>query len=147
MNSLVDPGMIDELYAASQAGVRIELIIRGMCCLRPGVPGMSENISVRSVLGRYLEHTRCYWFANGEGTGNPYYLIGSADLMSRNLDRRVEALVPVTDPMTRSKLDHIIEANLADTRRAWTLDHDGSWIAPDPSGTIEMHVLLHEVGS
>ena len=147
MNSLVDPGMIDELYAASQAGVRIELIIRGMCCLRPGVPGMSENISVRSVLGRYLEHTRCYWFANGEGLGKPHYLIGSADLMSRNLDRRVEALVPVTDPMTRAKLDHIIEANLADTRRAWTLGSDGSWIAPDASGTVEMHVLLHELGN
>lgn len=147
MNSLVDPGTIDELYAASQAGVSIELIIRGMCSLRPGVPGLSDNISVRSVIGRYLEHARCYWFANGEGLGNPYYLIGSADLMSRNLDRRVEALVPVIDPMTHKKLDLIMEANLADTRRSWTLDSDGSWIAPDPSGTIEMHVLLHEQGN
>ena len=147
MNSLVDPGTIDELYAASQAGVRIELIIRGMCCLRPGVPGLSDNISVRSVIGRYLEHARCYWFANGEGRGNPHYLIGSADLMSRNLDRRVEALVPVIDPMAHKKLDRIIEANLADTRRSWTLDPDGSWNAPNRSGTIEMHVLLHEQGS
>lgn len=146
MNSLVDPGMIDELYAASQQGVRVELIIRGMCSLRPGVPDMSENITVRSVLGRYLEHARCYWFANGEGIGNPHYLIGSADLMSRNLDRRVEALVPVGDPMTRTKLDHIIETNLADDRRSWMLNADGSWTAPDPSGTIEMHVLLHEQG-
>ena len=147
MNSLVDPGTIDELYAASQAGARIELIIRGMCCLRPGVPGLSDNISVRSVIGRYLEHARCYWFANGEGRGNPHYLIGSADLMSRNLDRRVEALVPVIDPMAHKKLDRIIEANLADTRRSWTLDPDGSWNAPNRSGTIEMHVLLHEQGS
>jgi polyphosphate kinase len=147
MNSLVDPDMIDELYAASQAGVRVELVIRGMCCLRPGVPGMSENISVRSVLGRYLEHARCYWFANGEGIGKPHYLIGSADLMSRNLDRRVEALVPVIDPMTRKKVDRIIEMNLADDRRSWSLTSDGSWIAPDPSGTVEMHVLLHEQGN
>jgi len=143
MNSLVDPGMIEALYNASQEGVRIELIVRGMCCLRPGIAGLSDNITVRSVLGRYLEHGRIYWFANGEGAGNPQYLIGSADLMSRNLDRRVEALVPVTDPMTRTKLDSIIEANLADNRRSWTLESDGSWIAPDPSGTIEMHVLLH----
>ena len=147
MNSLVDPGMIDELYAASQAGVRIELIIRGMCCLRPGVPGMSENISVRSVLGRYLEHTRCYWFANGEGTGNPslsHRVSGPDEPQPRPTSRSACAGDRSNDS---SKLDHIIEANLADTRRAWTLDHDGSWIAPDPSGTIEMHVLLHEVGS
>jgi len=144
MNSLVDPDTIEALYAASQAGVRIELIVRGMCCLRPGVPGMSENITVRSVLGRYLEHARCYWFANADGPGNPNYLIGSADLMTRNLDRRVEALVPVIDPMTRKKLDQIIEANLADDRRAWTLHADGSWIAPNASGKIEMHVLLHK---
>jgi len=146
MNSLVDPAMIEALYQASQAGTKVELIVRGMCCLRPGVTGLSENITVRSVLGRYLEHARCYWFANGEGAGKPHYLIGSADLMSRNLDRRVEALVPVTDPMTRKKLDNIIEANLADDRRAWALDADGSWVAPDESGTIEMHVLLHEQG-
>jgi len=144
MNSLVDPGMIEALYEASQAGVRVELIVRGMCCLRPGVPGLSENITVRSVLGRYLEHARCYWFANGEGPTVPHYLIGSADLMSRNLDRRVEALVPVTDPMTQNKLESIIEANLTDDRRAWTLQADGSWNAPSASGTIEMHVLLHK---
>ena len=143
MNSLVDPGVIEALYDASQAGVRIELVVRGMCCLRPGAPGLSENITVRSVLGRYLEHARFYWFANGDDTAKPHYLIGSADLMSRNLDRRVEALVPVIDPATRAKLDAIIEANLADNRRAWTLGSDGSWTAPDPSGTIEMHVLLH----
>jgi len=147
MNSLVDPGMIDALYRASQAGVTVELIVRGMCCLRPGVPGLSENISVRSVLGRYLEHARAYWFANGDGEGQPHYLIGSADLMSRNLDRRVEALVPVVGPMTREKLDNIIDANLADTRRAWALCADGSWTPPDPSGTIEMHVRLHEQGN
>ncbi len=144
MNSLVDPGIIDELYAASQAGAKIELIIRGMCCLRPGVPGLSENISVRSILGRYLEHARWYWFAHGEGAQQPQYLIGSADMMSRNLDRRVEALVPVIDPMTRKKLDSIIDANLADDRRSWALGADGSWTPPDASGTIEMHVLLHD---
>lgn len=143
MNALVDTSIINELYSASQAGARIELIVRGICCLRPGVPGLSENISVRSVVGRYLEHARCYWFANGEDIGIPNYLIGSADLMSRNLDRRVEALVPVTDPMTCKKLNAIIEANLADDRRSWILQADGSWIGPNASGTIEMHVLLH----
>lgn len=146
MNSLVDPGITEELYAASQAGVSIELIIRGMCCLRPGVPGMSENIRVRSILGRYLEHARVYWFANGDGPGQPHYLIGSADMMSRNLDRRVEALVPVIDEAARGELDQIMEANLADDRRAWTLQADGSWIPPDPSGTMEMQLLLHEQG-
>ena len=144
MNSLVDPEIIEALYSASQAGVHIELIVRGICCLRPGVAGMSENITVRSVLGRYLEHARCYWFANGSGTGKAQYLIGSADLMSRNLDRRVEALVPVTDPSTRRKLDEIMEVNLADDRRSWKLHQNGSWQAPDPSGTVEMHLVLHQ---
>ena len=143
MNSLVDPEMIEALYAASQHGVRIELIVRGQCCLRPGVEGLSESITVRSVLGRYLEHARAYCFANGDGEGLAHLLIGSADLMGRNLDRRVEALVPVTNPMTSQRLNDIIDVNLADDRRAWTLRGDGSWVPPDPSGSMEMHVQLH----
>lgn len=143
VNSLVDPEIIEALYAASQAGVRIELIVRGMCCLRPGVAGLSETITVRSVLGRYLEHARIYWFANGGSTGHAHYLIGSADLMSRNLDRRVEALVPVDDPKCTRRLNTIITANLADERRCWRLHGDGSWSPPSPSGTNEMHVFLH----
>ena len=144
MNSLVDPEMIEALYAASAAGVRIELIVRGQCCLRPGVPGLSETITVRSILGRYLEHDRAYCFANGEGESEAHRLIGSADLMGRNLDRRVEVLVPVTAPGPAARIDAIVEANLADDRRAWMLRGDGSWVAPDPSGTMEVHVRMHE---
>ena len=127
MNSLVDPEMIDALYDASQAGVEIDLIVRGICCLRPGVPGLSDDIRVRSIVGRYLEHSRIYYFANGAGPGKPMYLIGSADLMPRNLDRRVEALVPVEAPALQARLQEVLDVNLADDVLAWELDADGGW--------------------
>jgi polyphosphate kinase len=127
MNSLVDPEFIALLQKASQAGVEIDLVVRGICCLRPGVPGVSEHIRVRSIVGRYLEHSRLYHFANGCGPGRPEYLIGSADLMPRNLDRRVEALVPVTDPGLVARLAEVLEVELADDTLAWALDADGVW--------------------
>jgi polyphosphate kinase len=127
MNSLVDSELIDHLYAASQHGVRIDLLIRGICCLRPGVAGLSENIRVRSVVGRYLEHPRVYRFSNGRGPGQPVHLIGSADFMPRNLDRRVEALVPIDDPRLRRQLDQVLEVGLADQYLAWDLDSEGGW--------------------
>lgn len=124
-NSLVDPQMIEHLYEASNAGVEIELIIRGMCALRPGVPGMSERIRVRSIIGRYLEHSRIYWFGNNS---NPELYIGSADIMERNLDRRVETLFPVNDPMIRTWVgERMLEAYLRDTERTHVLHSDGSW--------------------
>ena len=127
MNSLVDPDMIEDLYAASHAGVEVDLIVRGICCLRPGVRKLSENIRVRSIVGRYLEHSRIFEFANGTGPGQSLYLIGSADLMPRNLDRRVEAMVPVDDPALQSRLEQILDVNLVDDVLAWTLGPDGSW--------------------
>jgi polyphosphate kinase len=141
MNSLVDPGMIDELYRASQAGVDIDLIIRGICSLRPGVPGLSDGIKVRSIVGRYLEHSRIYCFANGHGPGRPTYLIGSADLMPRNLDRRVEALASVEDPALQGELAELIDVNLADDRLAWELRADGRWYPP-PGGEHDTHQEL-----
>ena len=126
MNSLVDAALIDSLYAASQAGTRVDLIVRGICCLRPGVPGLSENIHVRSIVGRYLEHSRIYHFKHG-ADGAPVYYIGSADLMPRNLDRRVEALVPVEDPLLQSRLHEILAVNLEDDRLAWALGADTRW--------------------
>jgi polyphosphate kinase len=145
MNSLVDPSFIEWLYKASQAGVQIDLIVRGICCLRPGVEGLSENIRVRSIIGRYLEHSRIYYFANGNGPGQPVYLIGSADLMPRNLDRRVEVLVHVRDPALRGALDEIIEVNLADDRLAWQLDADGVWERKIPPGTVDAQDRLQEL--
>jgi polyphosphate kinase len=145
MNSLVDEDMIELLYRASQAGVEIDLVVRGICCLIPGVPGLSENIRVRSIVGRYLEHSRIYRFANGDGPGRPRYLIGSADLMPRNLDRRVEVLTPVVDPDLQGRLDEILEAALRDDVLAWCLDTDGRWTRCAPGGVIESQVLLQQM--
>ena len=125
LNSLVDADIIDELYAASQAGTRIDLIVRGICCLRPQVPGLSDNIAVRSIVGRYLEHSRLLRFGS-ESRGYQFWF-GSADMMPRNLDRRVEALAPVEDPPLRARLQEIIEVNLADDTLAWTLNSDGNY--------------------
>jgi polyphosphate kinase len=138
MNSLNDGDIIEALYVASGMGVQIDLIVRGICCLRPGVKGLSENIRVRSVVGRFLEHSRVWRFANGAGEGKPEYFIGSADMMPRNLDGRVEAVVPVTDPGSRRHIDHVIQTLLSDTRLAWTLDAQGSWTKVEAlSGVVE----------
>jgi polyphosphate kinase len=118
--------VIDALYRASQAGVPIDLIIRGICCLRPGVPGLSETITVRSIVGRFLEHSRILRFGGGAGRPATYY-IGSADLRRRNLDRRVEAMIPVGDPDAVAQLEEVLELNLADDMQSWSLAADGSW--------------------
>jgi polyphosphate kinase len=124
MNALVDPETIAALYAASQAGVEIDLIVRGICCLRPGVEGVSDRIRVLSIVGRYLEHSRIYHFQND---GHPEYYIGSADWMPRNFDRRVEAIVPVEDPAVHQGLASVLETCLADNRQAWELHADGTY--------------------
>ncbi|MCP3989816.1 MAG: polyphosphate kinase 1 [Actinomycetia bacterium] len=127
MNSLVDAAIIEELYAASAAGVKIDLIVRGICCLRAGVPGLSDNIRVRSLVGRYLEHSRLFYFANGGGIGVADYFIGSADLMPRNLDRRVEVVFRVDDEASQEFLWELLELNLADTALAWALGPDDEY--------------------
>jgi polyphosphate kinase len=134
LNSLVDPEMIDALYDASQAGCQIDLIVRGICCLRPGAPGLSESIRVRSVVGRYLEHSRIFRFGSGR---DATYLIGSADLMQRNLDRRVEVLAPVRALKLQVRLDEIIETLLEDDALAWELDHVGNWHRVSSSGRLD----------
>ena len=134
VNSLVDPEVIDALYRASCAGVVVEIVTRGMCMLRPGVPGLSERISVRSVLGRFLEHSRILSFQSGDRTTT---WIGSADLMPRNLDRRIEVLAPVEDSRLRSDLAEVLDALLADTRFSWDLDADGLWHRTRPKGRTE----------
>jgi len=126
MNSVGDPEMVEALYAASNAGVQIDLVVRGICCLRPGVPGMSENIRVRSILGRFLEHSRIIRFGHGD-EGGPLYLIGSADWMPRNLDRRIEVLVPVEHPKHEAWLEHVFTTLLDDEVVRWEMAGDGSW--------------------
>jgi polyphosphate kinase len=129
MNQLQDPDVIRELYRAGQAGVPISLNVRGLCCLRPGVPGLSENIRVWSVVGRYLEHGRVYEFANG---GDPEYYLGSADWMKRNLDRRVESIMPVTDPVLKRELAAILDVYESDNASRWDCAPDGSYTRRRP---------------
>jgi polyphosphate kinase len=124
VNNLVDPEVIDALYRASQAGVHIDLIVRGICCLKPGVPELSEGIHVRSLIGHYLEHSRIFRFGSEAGG---HVLIGSSDLMPRNLDRRVEAVVPIADPDLKQGIEQFLELELADDTLAWELAYDGTW--------------------
>jgi polyphosphate kinase len=136
LNSLGDPDLVEALYEASQAGVQIDLAVRGICCLRAGVPGLSDNIRVRSILGRYLEHSRIIRFGHGDN-GAPLFLIGSADWMPRNLDRRIEVLVPVSHPKHQDWLDRVFEFDFADDIVRWEMEEEGSWQRRGPEQYTE----------
>ncbi|MGB8650398.1 MAG: RNA degradosome polyphosphate kinase [Mycobacteriales bacterium] len=138
-NSVVDEQVIDALYAASAAGVPVDVVVRGICALRPGAPGLSETIRVRSILGRFLEHSRVLAFANG---GDPEYWLGSADLMHRNLDRRVETLVRVKDPAVRERLGAMLDRMTADEVRRWDLDQHGAWHRRPETGGVDVQTEL-----
>jgi polyphosphate kinase len=143
VNNLVDPEVIDALYAASKGGAEIDLIVRGICCLRPGVPGLSETIRVRSVVGRFLEHSRLFRFGNDK-RGVQFYL-GSADMMDRNLDRRVEAVVPVVDSELCARLDEMLSLTLSDDVLAWELGPDGCWGKVPTRKGIDCQVALQQL--
>ena len=143
MNSLVDTEMIDALYEASDSGVSVDLIVRGICCLRPGVPGLSENIRVRSIVGRYLEHSRIFRFGSQERGFR--HFIGSADLMPRNLERRVEVTVPVLDPTLCARLDEILQTELKDDVLAWDLGSDGAWTKVETERGLSTHETLMQI--
>ncbi|HEX2804828.1 MAG TPA: RNA degradosome polyphosphate kinase [Kineosporiaceae bacterium] len=143
MNSIVDEVLIDALYRASQAGVPVDVVVRGICAIRPGVPGLSENIRVRSILGRFLEHSRIFWFA---GAGEPVVYIGSADMMHRNLDRRVEALLRLKDPGHIAELDELLTLSMDPRTVSWHLGSDGVWTrhpAADegPGQDLQAHLI------
>ena len=139
MNSLCDPDIIEGLYKASAAGVKIDLIVRGICCLRVGIPGVSENITVRSIVGNFLEHARIFMFENA---GHPEFYAGSADWMPRNLDRRVEIVFPLEDESVRAKAWHILETELADTEQASILQPDGTYEKVDRRGKAKVNSQL-----
>ena len=141
VNSLVDEQIIDSLYKASNAGVPIEILVRGMCALKPGVPGLSENIKVRSVLGRYLEHSRIFSFMGG---GDPAVFIGSADMMHRNLDRRVEALVRLSQPDHIRELNGLFETAMSETVASWYLSADGKWSRHQHNANGEILIDLQD---
>jgi polyphosphate kinase len=141
LNSLVDAEVIEALYDASQAGARIDLIVRSICCLRPGEPGLSETIRVRSLVGRFLEHSRVYRFGRGP---QATYLFGSADLMPRNLDRRMEVLAPILEPTLRDRIDEMLDVLLSDDELAWALAADGTWEAPNGSALSNAQTRLEE---
>jgi polyphosphate kinase len=144
MNALVDPEMIEALYEASRAGADIDLVVRSICCLRPGIDGLSERIRVRSIVGRYLEHSRMFRFGND---GDAAYYVGSADLMQRNLDRRVEAVIPVTDPALRGRLDEVFDLLLEDDVLAWSLAADGTWTKVPTERGVNTHQRLQELAA
>jgi polyphosphate kinase len=131
LNAVVDPTMIDELYAASAAGVPVEICARSICMLRPGVPELSETIRVRSIVGRFLEHSRIYWFEAGDQIS---VYLGSADLMPRNLDRRIEVLTPVENVRARSEVGAILDSAFSDSTNTWELGPDGTWTRLEGKG-------------